>query len=56
MKKKSPNKCIAPGCVNDIQVKKHQICRTHANQMYRHGVISSEPLKKRNMKHVVKFV
>jgi hypothetical protein len=31
------NKCIVPGCMREIAIKKHRMCKAHVNRMYEHG-------------------
>ena len=46
--KKKTEKCWANGCTNNIEVKKHNLCRTHAMRFYRTGAIGNGKIKKRN--------
>jgi hypothetical protein len=32
-------KCIAPSCKRNVEIKKHKLCRTHAARFYRTGDI-----------------
>ncbi len=41
----SHEKCVANGCNRDVFVKKHQLCRTHAHQLYMKGKVSNSPVK-----------
>ncbi len=43
----SHEKCIADGCNREIFVKKHQLCRTHVNQLYMKGTITNSAIKSR---------
>ncbi len=40
------NKCVVNGCDREIHIKKHGICKGHAQQLYRGGKVINAPLKK----------
>jgi hypothetical protein len=56
MKNKEDTKCIVKSCTNKIFVKKLKLCTTHANQLYRDGVVQTKPIKKRKIHDTVIFV
>lgn len=38
-------KCRAPKCIRQVEIKKHGLCRTHLARFYRNGNVGSRPIK-----------
>lgn len=54
--KKEKEVCIVKECGNPISIKKHKLCKPHANQLYRDGVVQAKRVRKNKKHDVVIFV
>lgn len=41
------DQCIVPGCIRQIGVKKHMLCRAHLSRLYRTGKVGEGKIAKK---------